>query len=106
MPSSGSGLARTLNMTDSSGISKRPTRPTYHPPSIDAVRLSGPGVWHRHTSGEVDLCFASGDEPRFDGQAEGWVVFSPGSDHVPTVEGGTMDILYFIPGGQLQWKRE
>ncbi|MCK6440852.1 MAG: DUF4863 family protein, partial [Planctomycetes bacterium] len=26
--------------------------------SIDAVSMSGPGVWHRHTEGEIDLCFA------------------------------------------------
>jgi len=74
--------------------------------SIDAVRLSGPGVWHRHTNGEIDLCFASaGDAPEFDGHPPGWVVFAPGSDHVPTVNGGQMDILYFLPGGALEWKR-
>jgi hypothetical protein len=73
--------------------------------SIDAVTLSGPGGWHRHTSGEIDLCFAADGEPTFDGHAPGWVVFAPGSDHVPTVEGGTMHILYFLPGGQVEWKR-
>lgn len=74
--------------------------------SIDAVRLAGPGIWHRHTNGEIDLCFASaGDQPLFDGHPEGWVVFAPGSDHVPTVSEGQMDILYFLPGGALEWKR-
>ncbi|RMG89073.1 MAG: DUF4863 family protein, partial [Candidatus Dadabacteria bacterium] len=39
------------------------------------------------------------------GQAEGWVVFGEGSDHVPTVTGGTMLLLYFLPGGRIDWKR-
>lgn len=73
--------------------------------SIDAVQLSGPGVWHRHTTGEVDLCFAEKGEARFDGRPEGWVAFGAGSDHVPTVTGGTMNIFYFLPGGALEWKR-
>lgn len=74
--------------------------------SIDAVSLEGPGVWHRHTTGEVDLCFAAKGDPRFDGHPEGWVIFAPGSDHVPTATQGTMNILYFIPQGALQWKKE
>jgi len=72
--------------------------------SVDAVRLEGPGVWHRHTTGEIDLCFCREGDARFDGKPEGWVVFAPGSDHVPTASGGTMDIVYFLPGGQLAWK--
>lgn len=74
--------------------------------SIDAVRLDGPGVWHRHTTGEVDLCFAEGPEARFDGFPDGWAVLAPGTDHVPTTTGGVMNILYFIPQGALQWTKE
>ena len=74
--------------------------------SIDAVRLEGPGVWHRHTTGEVDLCFADGPDARFDVFPEGWVVLAPGTDHVPTTTGGAMNILYFIPQGALQWTRD
>ena len=73
--------------------------------SVDAVELSGPGVWHRHTGGEVNLCFAKDPGATFDGHGEGWVVFGEGSDHVPTVSGGTMQILYFLPGGRIEWKR-
>jgi len=76
-----------------------------HGYSVDAVQLSGPGVWHRHTRGEIDLCFAHAPGARFDGNPEGWVVLGPGTDHVPEVTGGTMDILYFLPGGALEWKR-
>jgi hypothetical protein len=74
--------------------------------AIDAVRLEGEGVWHRHTTGEVDLCFADGADARFDGFSEGWIVLGPGSEHVPATVGGAMNILYFIPGGALQWTRE
>lgn len=74
--------------------------------SIDAVRLEGPGVWHRHTTGEVDLCFSDTPDARFDGFSEGWVVFAPGSAHVPTSTAGAMNILYFIPNGALQWTRD
>jgi hypothetical protein len=73
--------------------------------SVDAVRLSGPGVWHQHVKGEVNLCFSE-EGARFDGRPQGWIVFAPQSEHVPTASGGTMDILYFIPGGALKWKKE
>jgi hypothetical protein len=69
--------------------------------SIDAVHMSGPGVAHLHPAGELDLCFAVTGEPRFDGRPEGWTVYAPQSWHVPTVEGGAMDILYFLPAGSI-----
>lgn len=71
--------------------------------SIDAVHMSSAGGAHVHPNGEIDLCFAVDGEPRFDGQKEGWTVYSPNSWHVPTVEGGTMDILYFLPGGAIRF---
>jgi hypothetical protein len=69
--------------------------------SIDAVHMSGPGGAHTHPNGEFDLCFAVSGAPRFDGRSEGWTVYAPGSWHVPTVSGGAMDILYFLPGGAI-----
>lgn len=71
--------------------------------SVDAVRMSGPGVWHRHPKGEIDLCFAAQEHARFDDEREGFVIKAPGSDHVPTVTGGEMSILYFLPGGEIEW---
>jgi hypothetical protein len=71
--------------------------------SVDAVHMAGPGPGHTHDSGEVDLCFAVDGDPRFDGQPAGWTVYPPGSWHVPTVTGGTMDILYFLPGGAIRF---
>jgi hypothetical protein len=71
--------------------------------SIDVVLMTGPGPRHRHPGGEVNFCLALEGSPRFDGQEPGWVVFPPGSSHVPTVEGGTMLIVYLLPGGQIEF---
>ncbi len=69
--------------------------------SVDAVHMQGPGAGHAHPAGEVDLCFAVSGAPRFDGHAPGWAVYPPGTWHVPTVAGGVMDILYFLPEGKI-----
>ena len=71
--------------------------------SVDAVWMDGPGPRHRHPNGEIDLCFAIDGDPRFDGNEPGWTVYGKGSAHVPTVSGGTMLILYFLPGGAIEW---
>jgi len=71
--------------------------------SIDAVRMSGPGPAHIHPQGELDLCFAIDGQPKFDGNPEGWTVYGPDSWHIPTVRGGTMAILYFLPSGAIQF---
>ena len=71
--------------------------------SVDCVNMSVPGPGHAHPNGEIDLCFAVSGEPRFDGKAPGWTVYPAGSWHVPTVTGGEMDILYFLPGGAIQF---
>ena len=71
--------------------------------SVDAVWMRDPGPKHRHPNGEIDLCFALDGAPRFDGHAEGWTVYGPDSTHVPTVAGGTMLILYFLPGGAMEF---
>jgi hypothetical protein len=71
--------------------------------SVDAVHMCGPGPGHTHENGEVDLCLVVDGSPCFDGAAPGWTVYPPGSWHVPTVTGGTMDILYFLPGGAIRF---
>lgn len=71
---------------------------------IDAVLMHGPGPGHTHPSGEVDLCFALEGAPRFDGNPPGWTVYGPDSWHVPTVSGGTMVILYFLPGSAIRFE--
>ena len=72
--------------------------------TIDAVDMCGPGPGHIHPEGEFDLCFALTPEARFDGHPEGWVVYPPGSWHVPTVSGGRMVILYFLPSGAIRFQ--
>ena len=74
--------------------------------SVDFVWMTGPGINHRHPTGEVSLCFATEGDPRFDGHPEGWVPYAPGSEHVPTVTDGRMLIVYFLPGGEVEWINE
>ena len=71
--------------------------------SIDAVEMDCAGPGHVHPNGEFDLSFALEGTPMFEGQSEGWVVLPPGSWHVPTVTGGRMGILYFLPDGAIEF---
>ena len=71
--------------------------------SIDAVNMDAAGPGHLHPHGEVDLCFVVDGDPTFDGHPEGWTVYPPKSWHIPTVAGGQMDILYFLPGGKIEF---
>lgn len=80
----------------------KPT-PETHDLSIDFVWMQGPGIHHRHPTGEVSLCFATDGDPRFDGHPEGWVPYEPDSVHVPTVTDGHMLIVYFLPQGAVEW---
>ncbi len=74
--------------------------------SSDCVYMNGPGPKHRHPDGEIDLCIAMEGEPRFDGQPEGWVVYGPGSVHIPTVTDGRMLILYLLPNGAFEFVKD
>jgi len=80
----------------------KPTEDT-HGMSIDVVDMSGPGPGHLHPNGEIDLSFRLEGDAHFDGHPEGWLVLPPGSWHVPTVTGGRMGILYFLPNGEIQF---
>ncbi|MBX3470547.1 MAG: DUF4863 family protein [Planctomycetes bacterium] len=80
----------------------RPAK-SLHGFTVDAVLMSTPGPQHRHPNGEIDLCFTTRGEARFDGHPQGWVVFGPMSVHIPTVSDGEMLILYFLPGGAIEF---
>ncbi len=82
--------------------------PDTHSLSIDVVSLTGAAVRHTHPQGEVTLGFAapgSDDAVRFDKRPAGWVFCRPGSTHTPTVTGGRMNLIYFLPGGAVDWHR-
>lgn len=72
--------------------------------SIDAVDMNGAGPGHTHPNGEFDLCFAVEGSPSFDGRPPGWTVYSADTWHVPTVSGGRMAILYFLPEGAIRFE--
>ncbi len=80
-----------------------------HGLSIDVVALRGAALEHTHPKGEVTLAFpATADDgaARFDGHPPGWVLMPPGSRHVPTVNGGRMFLMYFLPDGAVTWHPE
>ncbi len=71
--------------------------------SIDVVHMSGAGPRHKHPEGEINYCIALAGRPTFDGEPDGWVVKSRDTTHVPTVEGGTMLIVYLLPKGSIEF---
>lgn len=71
--------------------------------SIDVVDMTGPGPRHRHPNGEVNYCIALEGTPTFDGAPPGWVVEPPNSEHIPTVTGGRMLIVYLLPAGAIEF---
>jgi hypothetical protein len=73
--------------------------------SIDVVMMNGAGPQHRHPRGEINFCVALDGQPTFDGEPAGWVVLPPDSSHVPTVENGTMLIVYLLPRGEIEFAR-
>jgi hypothetical protein len=74
--------------------------------SVDTVLSSGKGIKHTHPAGEVNWCFAFSGEPTFDGHPPGWVVYAPKTTHPANVQGGSMFMVYFLPGGQIEWHRD
>ena len=73
--------------------------------SIDVVDMAGPAAGaHTHLTGEFDFCLALEGNPRFDGRGDRWVVYPPGSRHVPTVTGGRMLIAYFVLDGAIRFE--
>jgi hypothetical protein len=52
----------------------------------------------------VELCIDLAGEPAFDGKRQRFIAYPPGSRHVPTVSGGRMLILYFLPGGEINFE--
>lgn len=79
-------------------------RPEMNDLSVDVVQLKDiVGPHHRHPTGEICLTMPETPGATFDGQGAGWCVNEPGSAHRPTVRGGQALILYFLPGGQIEF---
>ena len=75
----------------------------YFPFAVEITHLSGEGQGHGHPKGEIAVGWAVDGNPRFCGSDPGWMVFAPGTKHVPLVKGGSMFLLHFLPGGQIDW---
>jgi hypothetical protein len=70
---------------------------------IDTVDMTNAGPGHTHPNGEIDLCFCIEGRPSFDGNPEGWTVYQKNTWHIPTVTGGRMVIIYFLPSGAISF---
>lgn len=80
--------------------------PEHHGFSVDAVYMpDAAGPAHTHPKGELSFCIAIDGQPKFDGFGPGWALYKAGTTHTPTVKGGTMLILYWLPEGSVEWKR-
>lgn len=72
--------------------------------AVDCVYMEDcAGPAHTHPNGEVVLCFPDAPGATFDGRADTWVVLPPASRHTPTVAGGSMLLLYWLPEGAVVW---
>jgi len=72
--------------------------------SVDVVRMKDiRGPHHIHPKGEIGAIMTIGGAPEFDGFAEGWYVYGPGTAHHPTVSGGEAYVLYLLPGGEIEF---
>ena len=72
--------------------------------SVDVVRMKNvKGPHHVHSTGEIGAIFPIEGSPKFDGIAQGWYVYPPGSDHHPTVTDGDAYVLYLLPDGAIEF---
>jgi hypothetical protein len=79
--------------------------PETHGMSVDIVSMVGAGLEHTHPAGEITIGFPAqpGSSCKFEERAPGWVCLGPGSRHVPRVDGERMNLIYFLPGGAVEW---
>lgn len=72
--------------------------------SVDVVEMHDiQGPHHRHPHGEIDMIMPLTPGARFDGHTAGWLVYSPGSAHYPTVTEGKALVLYLLPQGAIEF---
>jgi len=72
--------------------------------SVDVVEIADiTGPHHRHPGGEVCAVLPVTEGARFDGNPEGWCVYPPGSAHFPSATGGRLRVMFFLPGGAIDY---
>lgn len=77
-----------------------------HGYSVDVVDMDNvAGGHHRHPNGEIDLIMPVDGRAEFDGHGAGWLVYGPGTAHVPTVAGGRALVLYLLPQGAIEFTK-
>ena len=80
--------------------------PATHGYSVDVVEMDDvAGGHHRHPNGEIDLIMPIDATAAFDGRGAGWLVYGPGTAHVPTVTGGKAWVLYLLPQGAIEFTK-
>ncbi len=80
--------------------------PATHGYSVDVVEMDDvAGGHHRHPNGEIDLIMPIDATATFDGRGAGWLVYEPGTAHVPTVTGGKAWVLYLLPQGAIEFTK-
>ena len=78
--------------------------PETHNLSVDVVEIADfTGPHHRHPHGEVCAVLPVTEGARFDGNAEGWCVYPPGSSHYPSAVGGRLQVMFFLPDGAIEY---
>ena len=74
--------------------------------SVDVVDMDNVvGPHHAHPNGEIDLVMPLEGDAKFDGHPAGWVVYSPGTAHKPTISDGRALVLYLLPEGSIEFSR-
>lgn len=74
--------------------------------SVDVVAMdNNAGGHHRHPYGEIDLIMPIDEDARFDGRGAGWLLYEPGTAHVPTTTGGRALVLYLLPNGAIEFTK-
>lgn len=62
------------------------------------------GNYHRHPKGEINMIGPVDATGQFCGSGAGWRVFAPDTMHYPTVTGGLVTLLFFLPEGQIEYR--
>lgn len=74
--------------------------------SVDVVEMQDiAGPHHTHPTGEIDMIMPLDESAQFDGRGAGWLVYSAGSSHKPTVSSGKALVLYLLPEGRIEFNR-